>query len=444
MIKHITKIPSLSLLSKPQKIILSLATASLLSISLSAQTFDIQNNWKLLGAMETVDVSKFDNKCVDFVWKYVPTDTVNPWKIHIANGQTYAGTNSFGTFTSIGNGEGFWVKGNNSCSINVTDTTSIEKTGYLIDSPVQGINCTCGTISDVTNSEGKFTYDANKCPTGVEFKLGSLSLGTITPSAINSDTYLTIQELAGTTRDNVTDENVVKLAVLLQSLDSDNNASNGIDINSTVRTNFSLTGNISDINDTALQTEIGSHGKAKKTRYEALKHLLDYTKSIDATVTTRLDNKSLLRTGQTASYATYDDGWYASQSTPLGIARTFTRDDTKNIVTDNATLLQWQDGTTPATMNWANANTYCIDLDFGGYSDWRLPTVEELMTITNKGAVNPSKFTEFANIVSNYYWSSSTYASDTSRAWGVTFGNGADYWDPKTTAYYVRCVRAGQ
>ena len=431
-------------------------------------------------------------------------------------------------------------------TLNISDVDE-SSSGYLIDSAVQGVDYLCGTISGVTNSDGKFTYETSKCPTGIEFKLGSLSLGKINPNLISNtttDKYLTIQELAGTTRDNITDGNVTKLAVLLQSLDDNNNSNDGIFITQNIKNLFTVDENLSSKIDSEISSLITTASKTEKDIHTALSHLLDFTKSKDSSVTTVIapqdfnltsvtgtalntqtssntitiagltiptyitissgseykinngewkstkslvrndDNitvrhttanslsgtttttlkiggvtktfgsttrttppppsKSLLRTGQTTSYATYDDGWYASQSTPLGISRTFTRDDTKNIVTDNATLLQWQDETTSATMNWANANTYCTDLDFGGYTDWRLPTVEELITIANKSAVEPSKFTEFVNIVSSYYWSSSTDASDTSYAWSVGFSYGNGYWDGKTGSNYVLCVRAGQ
>jgi ELWxxDGT repeat protein len=165
-----------------------------------------------------------------------------------------------------------------------TDATSTEKTAYLIDSAIEGIDFTCGTITGTTDSEGKFTYDTTKCPTGVEFKLGSLSLGTINPSAINTDTYLTIQELAGTTRDNVTDGNVTKLAVLLQSLDDDNDPTNGIYITQTIKNAITLDGNISAKTDSELSAEISARGKTEKDVNVALAHLLETTRAKDSSV----------------------------------------------------------------------------------------------------------------------------------------------------------------
>lgn len=175
----------------------------------------------------------------------------------------------------------------NDDTTSMDNTTSTEKTAYLIDSAVEGIDYTCGTLTGTTDSTGKFTYDSTKCPTGVEFKLGSLSLGTINLSTINTDTYLTIQELAGTTRDNVTDGNVTKLAVLLQSLDDDNNSANGIVITDTIKGYFGTDGNISSKTDSEISSLIATTvHKTEKDIHEALAHLLAYTKSKDSSVTT--------------------------------------------------------------------------------------------------------------------------------------------------------------
>jgi len=48
------------------------------------------------------------------------------------------------------------------------------------------------------------------------------------------------------------------------------------------------------------------------------------------------------------------------------------------------------------------------------------------------------------NVVSDYYWSSTTNASDSSNAWNVNFNNGNDDWNNKSNSNYVRCVRAGE
>jgi len=114
------------------------------------------------------------------------------------------------------------------------------------------------------------------------------------------------------------------------------------------------------------------------------------------------DLKSLVKkTGQTEEYVSYDDGYYQK-----GKSAEYSRDDTTNIVTDQITGLMWQDkdlgykvlvsednvenGNT-SDMSGDTANTFCMNLDFGGYTDWRLPTlleVESIMENTDTGLNN--------------------------------------------------------
>ena len=85
--------------------------------------------------------------------------------------------------------------------------------------------------------------------------------------------------------------------------------------------------------------------------------------------------------------------------------------------------------------------------NFGGYSDWRLPTIKELMSIVNHGIPSPGSTIDteyFPNTVSSYYWASSTYAYNTNYAWGVYFNYGHNYYNYKLNSYYVRAVRGGQ
>ena len=88
------------------------------------------------------------------------------------------------------------------------------------------------------------------------------------------------------------------------------------------------------------------------------------------------------------------------------------------------------------------------DANYGGYSDWRLPTRKELHTIVIERhaiAERPTIDTNyFPNTLSSFYWSSTTYASCTIGAWGVNFCGGYDRDYAKPYSYYVRAVRGGQ
>ena len=124
----------------------------------------------------------------------------------------------------------------------------------------------------------------------------------------------------------------------------------------------------------------------------------------------------------------------------------FTRDNTKQIVTDSDTQLQWQDDSDTDTVqkSWQGAVDYCEASTLGGYDDWRLPTRVELFSIADKGKSNPAINSTFANISSSTYWSSTSLESGTSSAWVIHFGFSGDGAAVKSESWYVRCVRGGQ
>ena len=119
------------------------------------------------------------------------------------------------------------------------------------------------------------------------------------------------------------------------------------------------------------------------------------------------------------------------------------------VVLDNKTGLAWQDdyrdnaGEIKNT-TWQDALVYCHELRLGGRSDWRLPNIKELRSIVDRSRFNPTIDSVFTNVVSNYYWSSTTVVSDSSYAWFVFFEYGIDYKYIKSNKGYVRCVRGGQ
>ncbi len=86
-------------------------------------------------------------------------------------------------------------------------------------------------------------------------------------------------------------------------------------------------------------------------------------------------------------------------------------------------------------------------IKFGGFSDWRLPTIQELASIVNVGNLEPTINTEyFPYTASDFYWSSVTHTESkyNEYAWGVKFDVGEIYTGYKSYIHYVRCVRNGQ
>ncbi|MEK6589760.1 MAG: DUF1566 domain-containing protein [Nitrospinota bacterium] len=120
-------------------------------------------------------------------------------------------------------------------------------------------------------------------------------------------------------------------------------------------------------------------------------------------------------------------------------------DNGDGTVTDKDTGLMWQKEDDGATKTWESAITFCEGLSFGGYTDWRLPNIKELESITDDTKSSPAiDSTYFINTNSSDYWSSTTTAESKSNAWHVNFYSGSVSSSYKSNDYYVRCVRGGK
>ena len=152
----------------------------------------------------------------------------------------------------------------------------------------------------------------------------------------------------------------------------------------------------------------------------------------------------------------------------IGLSSFLLADFTKSgdIVTDNITTLEWQDNSdvNTTTKNWSDAIAYCENLSLGGLDDWRMPNINELLSIADKRkttapAIN-NVFDYVAYTPNNLalytvlYWSSTTPIEPnyTNTAITVNFNYGDEYYydfwgdvavkDSNTN--YIRCVRGGQ
>ena len=112
-------------------------------------------------------------------------------------------------------------------------------------------------------------------------------------------------------------------------------------------------------------------------------------------------------------------------------------------VTDNHTGLTWQKAES-ATMTWENALVYAENLTLGGHSDWRLPNIKELQSISDGNLRAPSLDTTcFTGATTTFYWSSTSLANDTTQAWYLDCDYGLTTYAVKTGQWHVRCVRGG-
>lgn len=116
-------------------------------------------------------------------------------------------------------------------------------------------------------------------------------------------------------------------------------------------------------------------------------------------------------------------------------------DNNNGTITNKDSGLMWQQET-PEKMTWDQAETYCKNLNLGGYTDWRLPTIQELLSMVDYTRYIPAIDTNyFPYTASSFYWSSTVYCDLITNVWGVDFYNGISDYYYKLSSYYVRAVR---
>ncbi len=139
--------------------------------------------------------------------------------------------------------------GGDSSSSLLLNTKSTENiTAVFIDSAISGVEYKCLNKTGFTDKYGKFT-----CPkdSSVEFFIGGIDLG----SAMVTDeiNYLSPAELYGLESSNISDNRLINFIRFIQSLDSDNDPSNGIEVNQKLRDSFM--GLNLDLSDNSLTEE---------------------------------------------------------------------------------------------------------------------------------------------------------------------------------------------
>jgi len=198
---------------------------------------------------------------------------------------------------------------------------------------------------------------------------------------------------------------------------------------------------------------------------------LDYNKLYTATITTGVKDISgdsvasdyhwsfttrrlkLPDTGQTISYTSN----FGEDPDYIINPPSYT-DNGNGIINDNVTGFVWQKEDDNAIRGWDTASAYCDNLTLGGYTDWRMPTINELMSIidysgTGGAAINSTYFPHTIHWSMSQYWSVTASPNNAGNAWDVVFDNGSIqgaapngsvYGASKTSTYYIRCIRGGQ
>jgi hypothetical protein len=137
----------------------------------------------------------------------------------------------------------------------------------------------------------------------------------------------------------------------------------------------------------------------------------------------------------------------------------------EKIVKDPATDLIWQKSNAPSELNWADALAYCENLEYAGYSDWRLPNRNELFSLVNYEKSDMATYFPDMDAMDSFLWSSTTNIAKTddvlrkvrdyeeddddyydysyydNEAWCVDLKSGKIEREDKWELHSVKCVR---
>ena len=118
------------------------------------------------------------------------------------------------------------------------------------------------------------------------------------------------------------------------------------------------------------------------------------------------------------------------------------------VVLDRGRNLMWERVSPVSEFTWQDALSRCQSLSLSGFSDWRLPTFKELLTIVDYGRAAPAAdSTVFPSIVSDLYWSATpatlrAYVWDNRLVQYVTFSDGRSNVTGNANVHHTRCVRS--
>lgn len=127
------------------------------------------------------------------------------------------------------------------------------------------------------------------------------------------------------------------------------------------------------------------------------------------------------------------------------VANRYVLQNSGKVVLDRLTGLHWQQGFSAKTMDGDAAVEWCAK-NSGSLPGlgWRLPTVRELWTITDRQASAPAVDSVFAGTPPDYFWSSTVAFNipiNKGIVWLINMGYGNGNFTTVFEIKNVRCVR---
>ncbi len=135
----------------------------------------------------------------------------------------------------------------------------------------------------------------------------------------------------------------------------------------------------------------------------------------------------------------------SSEATPVVVTGLSERlEISGSVVTDHKTGLMWtRSNVGGKRFTWGEAKKWGSDI--GGYADWRLPTIQELLSIVDYERASGPTINPVFECDASWYWTSTPVASSPSDyAWVVSFNLGYSSWYDQSGEGFVRAVRSSQ
>jgi len=165
--------------------------------------------------------------------------------------------------------------------------------------------------------------------------------------------------------------------------------------------------------------------------------------------------RGLPKTGQTSIYVAGDDGTYQAgwwqkrlnaNNRSRFIMKTVAGDD---IIIDRATGLWWaldeacSINNNRNVLTWSAAVQYPTGRSYAGKSDWRLPNVQEIVSIINFDVYNPAIYGSTFFLSNLSFWTSTTSAINSLNAWFCDIASGDISFATKLWEFPIYCCRGG-
>ncbi len=138
--------------------------------------------------------------------------------------------------------------------------------------------------------------------------------------------------------------------------------------------------------------------------------------------------------------------WFSPPRVNLGksddshhIDANYVRIDAKAIVVDSRGKKYFYDGAPSDAVSFDGALAYCADMNHSGYTDWRVPTKEEMRDLLENSRSSVAIKHAFKNVKAALYWSSTE--TSLNKAWYFDFDLGRYGKREKNKNFHVLCVR---